>query len=153
MKHVMQSRQEDKQDIKLFGFNKTTVCIIRHVNLDHQGSFKYDFSPKNFVFSWKSPIKRDVARDAQASQGHTWYQNVPKEWGYNSSYIKRVRADTLTSGGQFSEKNRHNYAPQWRKFFKKFFSSLFYRTLSNSKGLFYIARTDRHCYFRHQQAQ
>ena len=54
-------------------------------------------------FRGKSHFRRDETRDAEVSRGWERYQIVPKAKGYNSSYIKRLRVEALTSGGQLTE--------------------------------------------------
>ena len=75
---------------------------------------KKNFCKKKIIFwpnFWQASVfLRDETRDAQVSTGYTCYQIVRWAKGYNSSYIKRLRADAMTSSGQFTEKKLPNYA-------------------------------------------
>ena len=79
---------------------------------------------KNFFLR---KFQRDETRDARESEGGEWYQIVRWPKGFNSSYNRDLRVGKLTSGGQFSEKNRKNYALKWRKFFQNFSHSLVFK--------------------------
>ena len=57
----------------------------------------------------------------KASQLYEWCQIVRWPKAFNLSYNRHLRVEELTSGGQFSAKNRENYALKWRKFFQIFF--------------------------------
>ena len=78
-------------------------------------------------FRGKGHFQRDATRDAQVSTGHGRYQIVRWPKAFNSSYNRDLRVGKLTSGGQFSAKNRKNYALKWRKFSQKFFSILVFK--------------------------
>ena len=83
---------------------------------------------KNFpILRWIRHFQRDETRDAEESGGGEWYQIVRWPKAFNSSYKRHLRVEALTSGGQFSEKNRKNYALKWRKFFQNFFLSLVFK--------------------------
>lgn len=83
---------------------------------------------KNFpILRWIRHFQRDETRDAEESGGGEWYQIVRWPKAFNSSYNRHLRVEALTFGGQFSEKNRKNYALKWRKFFQIFFLSLVFK--------------------------
>ena len=78
---------------------------------------------KNFpILRWIRHFQRDETRDARDSEGGEWYQIVRWPKAFNSSYNRDLRVGKLTSGGQFSEKIRNNYALKWRIFFSNFVS-------------------------------
>ena len=108
----------------------------------------YFYDPIFFRRPTFEGMKHVTHKSAQVSTSYTWYQIVRWAKGYNSSHIKRLRADKLKSGGLFSEKKatklRLLVAKNFQNFLKTFseFSCLdffIFTTRVDNISSFYLA--------------